>query len=146
MARSFLSAMVKMSREMERAERARIRETERQQRARAKQQNFIEKSQRDAYLAGREAEVQAANHDVAHQIDELQNLLVSRIGQDPSLDFKKLLKVADERILDSIQGLSLPDKPALTNFLPKEPSIFVRWFPLVTSSFQKRLTESKNAI
>jgi len=143
MARSFLSAMVKMSREMERAERARIRETERQQRARAKQQNFIEKSQRDAYLASREAEVQAANHDVAHQIDELQNLLVSRIGQDPSLDFKKLLKVADERILDSIQGLSLPDKPALTNFLPKEPSIFVRWFPLVTSSFQKRLTESK---
>jgi hypothetical protein len=96
MARSFLSAMIKMSREMERAERARIRETERQQRARAKQQNFIEKSQRDAYLASREAEVQAANHDVAHQIDEPQNLLVSRIGQDPSLDFKKLLKLTKE--------------------------------------------------
>ena len=143
MARSFLSAMVKMSREMERAERARIREAERQQRARTKQQHFIEKSHRDAYLASQEAEVQAANHDLAHQIEELQNLLGSRLGQDPGLDFKKLLKIADERILDSIQGFSLPEKPVLTNFLPKEPSIFVRWLPLVTSNFQKRLTESK---
>ena len=70
-------------------------------------------------------------------------ILGSRLGQDPSSDFKKLLKVADERILNSIQGLSLPEKPALNNFLPKEPSIFVRWFPFVTSSFQKRLSESK---
>ena len=55
--------MVKMSREMERAERARIREAERQQRAGAKQLRFIEKSQRNAYFANREGEVQAANQD-----------------------------------------------------------------------------------
>src|ERR1700684_1875328 len=102
MSRSFLSTMVKMSREMERAERARIREAERQQRAGAKQLRFIEKSQRDTYLANREGEVQAANHDLAHQIEGLQNLLSSRLGQDPSLDFKKLLKVADERILNTV--------------------------------------------
>ena len=135
--------MVKMSREMERAERARTREAERQQRARVKQLHFLEKSQRDAHLASREAEVQAANHHLVHQVDELKNILGSRLGQDPSLDFKKLLKVADEEILDSIQGLSLPEEPTLTNFLPRKPSVFVFWLPLVARRFQKRLTESK---
>jgi hypothetical protein len=143
MARSFLSAMVKMSREIERAERARIREAERQQRAADKQLHFIEKSQRNAYLAGREADVQAANDGLAQLIDELQHVLRSRLGQDPSVDFRKLLKVADERVLNTIPGLTLPEKPALSNFLPKEPSILVRWIPLVRNHFQKRLVDSK---
>jgi hypothetical protein len=123
MAQSFLSAMARMS------ERARVHDAERQQRALERQTRQRDKSDREAYAASRETETQAENRRLIRQIEQLERVLSSRLGQDPSIDFKTLFKVADERALDSVEGLTIPDRPILENYLPKLPSVFVRWLP-----------------
>jgi restriction system protein len=138
MAQSYLSAMARMSREMERAERARLREAERQQRALEREARQREKS----YAASREADTQAENHRLARQVAELERVLSSRLGQDPSIDFKSLFKVADERALDSIDGLTIPDKPVPENYLPRLPNIFVRWIPPVKTAYRRRYEQA----
>jgi hypothetical protein len=82
MARSFLSTMVRMSREMERAQRAHVRAVERHQRDAARHQRSLErqarergKAEQSAYIAGREAEVQAENERLTLQITELETIL-----------------------------------------------------------------------
>ena len=96
MSRSFLSNMVRLQREAERAQRAHIREAERQERIMLRDARTRERENLAAFLADREAETQKANNDLAEKITDLQQILSSRIGQDPGLDFKKLFEVADE--------------------------------------------------
>ncbi len=152
MSRSFLNTMVRVSREIERANRARAREIERQQReARARvreaerQQLALEKNLRkrskfeqELYVASREADVDAENTQRARRLEELLSLLGSRYGQDPSLDFKQLFKVADPKILDTVDGLKLPDKPAVEHFAPVRPSFFLRWISGVNSRHRNK--------
>jgi hypothetical protein len=104
MARSFLSTVVRISREMERAERARIRGLERQQRATQTEARRIDRFERNAYVASREAETQFENQRIDFQIEALKKILTSRIGQDSSIDFKSLFKVVDERELDKMSN------------------------------------------
>jgi restriction system protein len=138
MARSFLSNVVRISREMERAKRARLRETERQQRAMEKEARRRDRSERESYAASREAEAQSENKVLASQIQALKQLLSSRVGQDPSIDFKSLFRVPDERELNNDETLRLPEKPALSSYLPKLPNIFVRWIPGVSGSHRRK--------
>jgi restriction system protein len=138
MARSFLSNVVRISREMERAERTRLREAERQQRAMEKEARRRDRSERESYAASREAEAQSENKVLASQIQALKQLLSSRVGQDPSIDFKSLFRVPDERELNNDETLRLPEKPALSSYLPKLPNIFVRWIPGVSGSYRRK--------
>jgi restriction system protein len=134
--------MVRLQREAERAQRAHIREAERQERIMLRDARTRERENLAAFLADREAETQKANNDLAEKITDLQQILSSRIGQDPGLDFKKLFEVADEGALDRIPGLQLPAKPDRESFLPKPPSILVRWFPLVKRGFHRRCDQA----
>jgi restriction system protein len=140
MARSFLSTVVRISREMERAERARIRGLERQQRATQTEARRIDRFERNAYVASREAETQFENQRIDFQIEALKKILTSRIGQDPSIDFKSLFKVVDERELDKDEQLRLPEKPIL--IAPKQPSFFIRWLPGIMRSYRRKIHET----
>ncbi len=142
MSQSFLSAMVRASREMERAARARLREAERQQRASERAARERDKAERGAYLASREADTQAENLRLASQVAELEHILSSRLGQDPTINFKTLFKIVDERALDSIQDLTLHDKPVLANYLPRRPSVFVRWIPPVKAAYRRKYEQA----
>src|SRR5579872_3326645 len=126
MSRSFVSSLVRIQREAERAKRARIRETERHERLEHRQTRIRDRETLLSFLAGREAEVHAANTELAERIQSLQLILSSRIGQDPSFDFKALFKIPDERVLDTVPELKLPAQPKRESFLPKAPSPFVR--------------------
>jgi hypothetical protein len=142
MTRSFLSAMVRASREMERAQRARIREAERQQRIMQREASVRDRLDRAAYFASREAETQAENNLLAKQFQDLDRILSSRVGQNPSVDFKKLFKVADERVLDTVSGLELPVRPVRESFLPKPLNIFIRWLPFAKATFRRKYDEA----
>jgi restriction system protein len=145
MARSFLSAMVRMSREMERAERARIRETERQHRAMERETCVRDKFERNSYVASREADTNAENSRIIRQVEELKHVLNSRLGQDPAIDFKTLFKVADERVLNTVAGLTLPDRPIRASFYPKPPSVLIRWLPTAKRKFLRKCDEASHA-
>lgn len=145
MTRSFLSAMVRMSREMERAQRARIRETERQQRTLEREALARGKFERNSYIASREADTQAKNNELARQIDKLNNILGSRLGQDSAIEFKSLFKAADERVLDTVANLALPDQPIRESFSPKPASILIRWLPSAKRAFLTKCNEADQA-
>ncbi len=129
MARSFLSTIVTVSREMERANRARIREAERQLRATEREARMRAKFNRDTYIASREAEAQSENNRLGQQLKDLEIILSSRLDQDPSINFNKLFKIPDERELDKDGALKVQEKPILERYMPKAPSIFIRWVP-----------------
>ncbi len=145
MARSFLTTVVRVSREMERAERARIREAERQQRTMERDARMRDKLERDSYIASREAETQDQNNRLMHLLHELDTILSSKIGRDPGIDFRKLLKIPSERDLDNDQNLTIPNKPRLEAFLPKPPSVFIRWIPGVMAAFRRKFEKAKAA-
>jgi restriction system protein len=145
MTRSFLSTVVRMSREMERAERARLREAERQHRAAEREARKRDRSERDAYVASREAEAQFENKAIAAQIQTLKEILSSKVGKDPSIDFKSLFRVVDERELNKDVSLRLPDKPALSSYLPKLPNILIRWLPGVMRSHRRKCDAANKA-
>jgi hypothetical protein len=145
MARSFLSTVVRMSREMERAERARLREAERQHRAAEREARMHYRSQRESYVANRESEAQSENKAITAQIQTLKQILSSRVGQDPSIDFKSLFKVPDERELNRDESLKLSEKPALPDYLPKIPNVFIRWLPGVMGSYRRKRDDANKA-
>ena len=92
MARSFLSTIVTVSREMERANRARIREAERQLRATEKEARMRTKFNRDTYIASREAEAQSENNRLGQQLKDLEMILSSdwiRIRVSISTNYSK---------------------------------------------------------
>jgi hypothetical protein len=102
MARSFLSTMVQIAREQERAGRARIRETERRQHAIEREARAKDKLSRESYAASREAEAQSENDRIKEHISELEAILGSRLGQDPTFDFKSLFRIPSEQELTTI--------------------------------------------
>jgi restriction system protein len=143
MARSFLSTVTVVAREVQRAERARLRATERQQRAMEREARKQEKFECDSYTARREEEVQARNDHVKHQIHELQHVLVAKLDHDPVSDFEKLLRIADEVELDEDESLRLPEEPNLESYLPPPPRLLVRWLPGARKSFRRATTEAE---
>lgn len=145
MARSFLATIVRTSREMERAERARIRDAERRRRAAEQEARRRDKSERESYISSREAEAQDLNNQLTRKLQELETMLTSRIGTDPGIDFKKLFKVPNENELDKDESLRLPNKPLLENHLPETPSIFIRWFPGVMIAFRRKCNKAEAA-
>lgn len=138
MSRSFLSTMVRIQREAERARRAQIREAERQERIMQRETRIRDRLDQVAFLTGREAETQAANNHLAEEIQSLQKILSSRIGQDPSFDFKTLFKIPNEHVLDTVPGMKLPAIPIREAFLPKRQSIFIRWMPIAKRAFRRK--------
>jgi restriction system protein len=143
MARSFLSTVVKISREMERAERVRIREAQRQQRIKEQETRRMNKLEQLSYVASRESETQSENVLITRQIEELDTILSSRLDQDPCVDFKLLFKTADETELDKDPNLRPPKEPVLKNYLPSRPNVFVRWFPGIMSGYRRRVADAK---
>ncbi len=137
--------MVRMSREMERAERARIREAERQHRAMERETRVRDKFERNSYVASREADTNVENGRIIRQIEELKHVLSSRLGQDPAIDFKTLFKAADERVLNTVAGLTLPDRPIRASFYPKPPSVLIRWLPIAKRKFIRKCDEANHA-
>jgi hypothetical protein len=138
MSRSFLSTMVRLQRKAERARRAQIRAAERQERTMQRETRIRDRLDRASFFAGREAETQAANNHLAEEIQSLQQILSSRIGQDPSFDFKTLFKIANERVLDTVPGMKLPATPIRESFSPKRQSIFIRWMPVAKRAFRRK--------
>jgi len=136
--------MVRISREMERAERARIRETQRQQRTREQEARRLNKFERESYVAGREDEAHAENQLIERRIAELEKILSSRIGQNPSIDFKRLFKVANEKELDKDESLRIPREPVIESYLPKPPRILIRWLPGVMKRFRRQIDDAKS--
>ncbi len=145
MARSFLSTIVTVSREMERANRARIREAERQLRVTEREARMRAKFNRDTYIASREAEAQSDNNHLGQQLKDLEIILFSRLEQDPSVDFNKLFKIPDERELDKDDTLKVHEKPLLERYMPKAPSIFIRWVPGIMSGFRRKSKQAEEA-
>jgi hypothetical protein len=119
--------VTKVAREMERAERARVRETERQQR-----------ENRALYFASKEAETAERNENLQKKIESYQNILVSRLGYDPTSQLRKLFKAVDQQDVDQNEYLKVPDEPLIQNFLPERPALLIRWIPGVTRSFMAK--------
>jgi restriction system protein len=143
MARSFLSTVTAVAREVQRAERARMKEALRRQSAVEREARKQERFERVSYVASRERETQARNEQLNGQTHELQHLLIAKLDHDPTSNFKKLVRVADELELDGDESLKLPENPNLKNYLPPPPNLFVRWGPGVAKKFRRATKDAK---
>jgi len=144
-ARSFLSTMNRIAREAERAERARQRNQQRKDRENEREMRRIDKLERESYIESRESDTADENENLVSQIKDIENILISRIGRDPLLDFKGLFRTANERSLDGDASLMIPPEPSLATFMPTKPSLLIRWFPGVMEKFQKSTDNAEAA-
>jgi hypothetical protein len=138
MAKSFLSGVTALARELQRAERAKVQAARRQHREMEREARRQDKFQRASYVAQREAETQAKNDELERQFNELSVILTAKLDRDPTIDFQKLFRVADELELDQTENLLLPEKPKLEQYILKSPSVFARWLPGTEGPFVKR--------
>jgi restriction system protein len=142
-ARTFLSTINKIAREMERAERTRIREAEHKKRENEREARRHAIAERAAYLTSRESETRFRNEQLEEQIDDLKNILISRIGYDPVADFKKLFKTVDKEAIDVQESFRVPENPDIRSFLPRKPNILIRWLPGLMGNFRKKSIQAK---
>jgi restriction system protein len=135
MARTFFSVMAQAARQVERTRRAHEREALRIQRQ-------AERNARQAYLAGRQDEVDAENERLRQNMEALQCILATGLKTDSRIRFEKLVRLVDTKKLDD-PALVVPAQPQLGQFLPPRPSTLVRWLPWVRKSYDDAVLRSK---
>lgn len=134
--------MVRISREMERAQRAHIRATEGQQRMRQQDERRLSKIEREMYVASREADTQAENNLIARQMEELGTILSSRLSKAQGIDFKTLLRAPNEKELDKDENLRIPRTPDARDYLPSRPSMLIRWLPGIMINYRHKCEQA----
>jgi len=105
MARTFFSVMAQAARQVERTRRAHEREALRIQRQ-------AERNARQAYLAGRQDEVDAENERLRQNMEALQCILATGLKTDSRIRFEKLVRLVDTKKLDD-PALVVPAQPQL---------------------------------
>jgi restriction system protein len=145
MARSFLSAMKKISQDMERAARANDREQQRRlrmqlQAARETERAAIaeDKERKRLYVEARVAEVFAKNEEINQTILGLEKLLLDGLEKKCLVDFEAMLikpSVPDIDYGDLLHPTSPPNK---SRFCENPPGFLIKWFPGVKSRYEAR--------
>ncbi len=145
LARSFLSTVNQLARAAERAQRARIREIERQRREAEREARRTAIANRTAYFANKESETAAKNTQLERHISDFQNILVSRLGFDPVSEFNKLFRRVDEKTLDNIAALRIPNPPQTHDYIFRKPTFLIRWIPGIMKRYNLRAAQAKAA-
>jgi restriction system protein len=145
---SIVGAMASSAREMERAQRARIRAAEQAQRALARQKAQLDKEAKQVYLDSRLEETQEKNEQIKEQIANFKQILEKSLQKSSAISFNSL------RNLTPFHEFVIPPElqkvakgPQLQTYLDKvkKPGILEKLIPGSEKRYEKAIQEANES-
>lgn len=153
MARSFLTTINMISKEINRASRAAVRERNRQERLQAQAKRAAERmswaSEKEAkllYIESRKESVEEENEQLESEIEELSTLLTSVIGKDTIINFDEFIKEPELPTLDLVGQESFPLPPRIENYSLSPYLRFFSWLPLIKGIYEKSMRKAQQEL
>lgn len=143
--RSFMTGMVRLSRELERQAAARQREIARRQRElereqayRRRQSILTERERKRLYIEDQIAQAEELTAEAEERMEELQKLLTNGLSHDPTLDLMIFRREYELPEFDYEKYEPSAYQPKLEQFVPKR-SFFARLLPGAKKRLARRI-------